>query len=92
MNNLNNVFSINGKEKLAANRLVKAKKCRTVKDNEYNVPVFGQDLNILDPSRKWLFEEMRAAGKSYEMARIEANKLILYVRESDLREEMKSIA
>lgn len=88
---MNNVFS-NGKEQIAANRLVKAQKCKTVQDQEYNIPVYGQDLNGLDGSRKWLFDENIASGKDYEMARIEANKLILYVRESDLREEMKSIA
>lgn len=79
-------------ERKAAERLVRAQKCSMTKNDEYCIPVYGYDLNIVDGNRRWLFDKLIASGTEFEMARIEANKTILYVRESDLHEEKNKIA
>lgn len=91
MKNLNNVFN-ETLEKKAAERLVRAQKCSMTKNDEYRIPVYGYDLNIVDGNRRWLFDKLIASGVEFEMARIESNKTILYVRESDLQKEMQKIA
>ena len=75
-------------EKKAERLLIGQKDCSKVKTEEYNHICFGEDLNVLDYCRKWLYEEERAKGASYECARISANKLVLYINEERLQAEV----
>lgn len=75
-------------EKKAERHLIGRQDCSKVKTEEYNHICFGEDLNTLDYCRKWLYEEERAKGSSYECARISANKLVLYVNEERLQAEV----
>ena len=75
-------------EKKAERLLIGRQDCSKVKTEEYNHICFGEDLNVLDYCRKWLYEEERAKGASYEHARIRANKLVLYINEERLQAEV----
>ena len=75
-------------EKKAERLLIGRQDCSKVKTEEYNHICFGEDLNVLDYCRKWLYVEERANGASYEHARISANKLVLYINEERLQAEV----
>ena len=75
-------------EKKAERLLIGRQDCSKVNNEEYNHICFGEDLNVLDYCRKWLYEEERAKGASYEHARISANKLVLYINEERLQAEV----
>lgn len=75
----------------AADRLIKNRDCSTKRTDEFDTPRYGEDLNILDPCRKWLFEQQRKKGWSYERARIFANKQLLYVNSERLEKMTEQI-
>jgi len=78
-------------EERAMARLISAQRCTKVQDGEHTVPCFGADMNILDSSRKWLFDEEITHGVDSESARINANKLVLYVNQKELAETAEQI-
>lgn len=77
----------------AEDRLIELQKCSSLKDSHYTQIVFGKDLNILDNSRRWLWEELQhiSPNEDSEKLRIRANKLILYVNPADLNEMIQII-
>lgn len=64
-------------------KLIAAQQCSIHKTDEFNVICYGDDLNILDEARKWLLLN----GND----RIYANKLVLYVRQTDIDRLMKPL-
>lgn len=76
---------------VSANRLIKQKKCSRTKTSEYTHPCYGEDLNILDAPRKWLYDAGLAEGMTTEQARIYANKVILYVNPEELEAEYQKL-
>jgi len=72
-------------------RLISAQRCTKVNDGEHTVLCFGPDINGLDYSRKWLYEEELTHGVDTEQARINANKLVLYVNQKELAETADQI-
>lgn len=89
---IENVFAPTDNIKVAAERLIGLQKCKTHPTEDYTIPVYGNDINILDTSRKWLYKNLISKGESPSLARISANKQILYVRESDLLREAGELA
>ena len=49
------------------------------------------DLNTLDESRRWLYNEGLQHNMSLEQARIFANKLVLYVNQDELEAEFERL-
>ena len=79
-------------KEVAANRLIKQKKCSRTKNGVYTHPCYGDDINTLDESRKWLYEEGLEHNMTVEQARIFANKLVLYVDPVELEREFELLA
>lgn len=76
--------TVNLKE-LALSRLIAAKHCSTQKTKHYDTIVYGPDINMLESCRQWIFDkEIQKKGIDYEQARINANKLVLYVNSAEL--------
>lgn len=78
-------------EERAMRRLISLQKCTKVKDDSHTIPCFGPDINGLDYSRKWIYEEQIKRGVDSEHARISANKLVLYVNEDELKKTAAEI-
>lgn len=76
---------------LAKSNLIAAQKCAKFPDKYYTIPCYGLDTNILDSCRQWLFDKEISRGIDYEMARINANKIVLYVNETELDEELSKM-
>lgn len=72
---------------VAANTLIRQKKCSRTKTGVYTHPCYGDDINTLDGSRSWLYEEGLEHHMTVEQARIFANKLVLYVDPVELEKE-----
>lgn len=85
-NNLLSDFQKSKLERRAEHYLIARQKCSKVRTAYYTHICYGQDLNTLDYSRRWLFKEFLASGEPHERARIGANKLVLYVNEAELQE------
>lgn len=85
-NNLLSDFQRSKLEHQAERYLIARQRCSKFRDETFNHICYGQDLNTLDYSRRWLFKELLASGETHERARIGANKMVLYVNESDLNE------
>lgn len=77
--------------KLAENSLIRQKKCSRKKTNVYSHTCYGEDLNTLDESRRWLYNEGLQHNMSLEQARIFANKLVLYVNQDELEAEFERL-
>lgn len=76
---------------IAKSKLISEKKCSHIKDSEHTVPCFGYDMNTLDSSRKWIYEEELLKGTDIERARIYANKAVLYVSQKELDKKVRAI-
>lgn len=77
--------------KLAADSLIRQQRCSTTKSGDFTYPCYGEDLNILDAPRKWLYDAGLAEGMSTEQARIYANKVILHVNPKELEDEYQKL-
>lgn len=85
-------FSLRTLQKMAAaDNLIRLQKCSLVKTDYYTEPIYGSDLNILDQSRKWLFDELLSKGMEFELARIQANKTVLYVNSNELQRQLLAV-
>lgn len=76
---------------VAANTLIRQKKCSRTKTSEYTHPCYGDDINTLDGARKWLYDEGIEHNMTSEQARIFANKLVLYVNPQELEAEYQKL-
>ena len=89
---------------MAIHRLISQQKCTTTKDADHTVVVYGESLNSVDPSRKWLYEkECKKAVEAYsanplkaekpdlEKLQIYANKMVLYVSQKELDALVKTM-
>lgn len=76
------------KKEKAVRKLVSEQKCKRCKEGKFTEPVFGQDLNILDYSRTWLYNALKAEAPymDSEQLRICANKTVLWVNPADVAE------
>lgn len=77
--------------KQAADKLISQQRCSRKKTEKYSVICYGDDLNTLDASRKWLYEEGLSHNMTTEQARIFANKLVLYVDPQELEVEFEHL-
>lgn len=78
-------------KELAESNLIRQQRCARQKTTEFSHICYGADLNLLDESRRWLFEEGLAHNMGVEGARIFANKLVLYVNEAELQAEYERL-
>lgn len=77
--------------KQAADKLISQQRCSRKKTEQYSVICYGDDMNMLDGARKWLYEEGLKHNMSTEQARIFANKLVLYVDPQELEDEFEHL-
>mgnify|MGYP003367928710 FL=1 len=77
--------------KQAADKLISQQKCSRTKTKKYSIICYGDDLNTLDATRKWLYEEGLNHNMTTEQARIFANKLVLYVDPQELEIEFQHL-
>lgn len=77
--------------KQAADKLISQQRCSRKKTEKYSVICYGDDLNTLDASRKWLYKEGLNHNMTTEQARIFANKLVLYVDPQELEVEFEHL-
>lgn len=77
-------------KKEAMRILVAAKMCTTHKDETHTIPVYGDDSNTLDSSRRWIYEQqLKIHGKN--KAEDFAKKTVLWVSSKELEEKIKEL-
>jgi hypothetical protein len=77
----------------AERRLIASRRCALHPDDVHSVPSYGSDMNSLDCSRLWLFEEVTKTNSQndYEYCRILANKQVLWLAPDELAEEIQKV-
>ncbi len=69
--------------------LVSNQRCSRSVTSEYNMIVYGDDLNVIDSSRQWLYDELMVEEKKInpdvepEHVRILANKMVLFINRKE---------
>ena len=91
MNTVERRLSKKNLNEMAKARLIEERKCSKHRDDTYNVICYGLDINTLDSSRKWIYDEEMALHGDTERARIAANKLVLYVNDSELASKIREL-
>lgn len=71
--------------------LISEQKCSKHRDDHYNIICYGPDINMLDRSRKWIYDEEMAVHGDSLKAQFTANKLVLYINAGDLKAKMREL-
>lgn len=77
---------------LATSQLIAEQKCSKHYDSHYSVICYGPDINMLDPCRKWIYDEELAVHGDQDKAQFTANKTVLYINDADLQSKMRELS
>lgn len=84
-------FSEKELKERAKSCLISQQKCSKHRDDHYNIICYGPDINMLDPSRKWIYDEEMSVHGDSTKAQFTANKLVLYINEDDLKNMIREL-